>query len=124
MSERLRAIVAGLDLAPGERVLEIGCGPGVAATYACEAGATVLGVDRSAKAIAAAQKRNAAWITAGVAEFRVAELERLDLGDRAFDVVLAVRVGLFHRQPERARALIAPHLAPGARTRIVFDPPG
>jgi hypothetical protein len=54
----------------------------------------------------------------------VGELEGLDLGERRFDKVFAVRVGLFHREPERARALVAPWLAPGGTVTSVFDPPG
>jgi cyclopropane fatty-acyl-phospholipid synthase-like methyltransferase len=36
MSNRLRSIVEQLDIQPDDRVLEIGCGPGVAATFVCE----------------------------------------------------------------------------------------
>ena len=60
---------------------------------------------------------------AGRAEFFVAELENLALGERRFDKVFAVRVGLFHREPERARALVEPWLAPGGTITSVFDPP-
>ena len=124
MSERLRGIVAGLGLGPGDRVLEIGCGHGVAATHVCEAigpAGRLVAVDRSPKMVAAAARRNAAF--AGMAEFVTGELETLDLGGRRFDVVLAVRVGLFQREPARARALARRWLAPGGRLHVVFDRP-
>lgn len=125
MSDRLLKIVDELDPRPDDRVLEIGCGHGVAATLICERldGGHLLAVDRSAKMIAAASARNEAHVAAGVAEFEVAELESLDLGERRFDKVLAVRVRLFHSDPERARALVEPWLAPGGRLLAVFDPP-
>ncbi len=126
MSARLRAIVDGLDVRPGDRVLEIGCGHGVAASYVCErlGGAGVLvAVDRSPKMIEAAARRNAEHVRAGRAQFLVARLEALDLGDRRFDTIFAVRVGLFHRDPEGARALAERWLAPGGTLHAVFDPP-
>ena len=125
MSERLRRIVDQLGVRPGDRVLEIGCGHGVAATLVCErlGGGLLTAVDRSPKMIEAARRRNAAYVEAGTAEFIVSTLEELDLGDRRFDVVFAVRVGLFHREPERARRLAERWLAPGGTLRAVFDPP-
>ncbi|MDP1846259.1 MAG: class I SAM-dependent methyltransferase [Solirubrobacteraceae bacterium] len=127
MTERLRAIVERLNIAPDDHVLVIGCGHGVAATLVCErlAGGSgrLTAIDRSPKMIAAAARRNAAHVEAGRAEFLVARLEELDLGDRRFDVVLAVRVGLFHREPQRARALVEPWLKPTGRLHALFDPP-
>ena len=126
MSERLRRIVDDLDVQPGDRVLEIGCGHGVAAGLVCERldGGRLTAIDRSPKMIAAAARRNAAYVEAGTAEFLVATLEAAELGDRRFDKILAVRVGLFHREPARARALAERWLAPGGTLRAVFDPPG
>jgi ubiquinone/menaquinone biosynthesis C-methylase UbiE len=86
-------------------------------------GGRLTAIDRSAKMIEPAARRNAAHIAAGKAEFLVADLEDLDLGDRRFDVVFAVRVGLFHREPDRAEALVRPWLAPGGRMLSFFDPP-
>ena len=126
MSARLLRIVEGLGLGPGDRVLEVGCGPGVAATYVCErvgAGGRVTAVDRSAVAVARASKRLATEIADGRAEVLRRDLEDLALGDRAYDVVLAVRVGLFRRDPDRAHALVAPWLAPGGRVVAIYDPP-
>ena len=123
MSERLREIVERLDVRPDDRVLEIGCGHGVAATLICERldAGHLTAIDRSAKMIEAAARRNADHVRAGRAEFHVASLEALDLGARRFDKVLAVRVGLFHRDPERAHALVRPWLAPGGTVLAVFD---
>ena len=106
MSERLRKVVDELDLQPGDRVLEIGCGHGVAASYVCERleGGRLTAVDRSRKMIEAARRRNAGHVEAGRAEFLVAALE--------------------HREPERARALVEPWLAPDGAVTSVFEPPG
>jgi ubiquinone/menaquinone biosynthesis C-methylase UbiE len=125
MSERLRSIVEQLEIRPDDRVLEIGCGHGVAATFVCERleGGRLTAVDRSAKMIEAAARRNAEYVAAGKAEFLVATLEDLDLGDRRFDKIFAVRVGLFHRDPERAHGLVEPWLAPGGSVLAFFDPP-
>jgi ubiquinone/menaquinone biosynthesis C-methylase UbiE len=125
MSERLRSVVEQLDIQPGDRVLEIGCGHGVAATLVCERleEGHLTAIDRSAKMIQAATRRNAANIEAGRAEFLVATLEDLDLGDRRFDKIFAVRVGLFYREPERARGLAERWLALGGALFVFFDPP-
>ena len=125
VSERLRAVVERLDIRPNDRVLEIGCGHGVAATLVCERleGGHLTAVDRSAKMIQAATRRNAAYVEAGRAEFLVASLEDLDLGDRRFDKIFAVRVGLFHREPERARGIVERWLAPGGAVFVFFDEP-
>jgi ubiquinone/menaquinone biosynthesis C-methylase UbiE len=126
MSERLRSVVEQLDIQPSDRVLEIGCGHGVAATLVCErlAGGRLTAADRSPKMIEAATRRNAEYVEAGIAEFLVASLEDLDLGDRRFDKIFAVRVALFHREPDRARAIVEKWVAPGGAIVTFFDPPG
>ena len=125
MSERLRSIVDQLEIRPDDRVLEIGCGHGVAATFVCERleGGRLTAVDRSPKMIEAAARRNVKYVEAGKAEFLVAALEDLDLGDRLFDKIFAVRVGLFHRDPDRAHGLAERWLAPGGTISAFFDPP-
>ena len=101
------------------------CGHGVAATFVCErlSGGHLTAVDRSPKMIEAATRRNAAYVEAGKAEFLVANLEDLDLGERCFDKAFAVRVGLFHRDPERARVLVERWLSPGGVVWVFFDAP-
>jgi len=125
MSERLRAIVDQLGVRPGDRVLKIGCGHGVAASFVCERleGGRLTAIDRSRKMIEAATRRNAAHVTAGKAEFLLADLEELELGDRRFDKILAVRVGLFHRDPDLANAYAERWLAPDGAVLTVFDTP-
>jgi len=125
MSERLRAIVEQLGIGPTDRVLEIGCGHGVAATFVCERldGGSLTAIDRSPKMIEAAARRNARHVEADTAQFLVATLEDLDLAERRFDLVFAVRVGLVQREPERARDLLERWLAPGGRVSLFFDEP-
>jgi ubiquinone/menaquinone biosynthesis C-methylase UbiE len=125
MADRLRTIVDQLAIRPDERVLEVGCGHGVAATHVCEqlVDGRLTAIDRSAKMIEAAAARNSRYVAAGRAEFLVGSLEELDLGDRRFETIFAVRVGLFHREPEHAERLASRWLAPGGRICAFFDPP-
>jgi ubiquinone/menaquinone biosynthesis C-methylase UbiE len=125
VSERLQRVVDELGIRPDDRILEIGCGHGVAATLVCRRleGGCLTAVDRSPKMIEAAKRRNAGYVADGRAEFLVASLEDLDLGDRRFDTIFAVRVGLFHRDPVRARGLAERWRAPGGAILAFFDAP-
>jgi cyclopropane fatty-acyl-phospholipid synthase-like methyltransferase len=123
ISPRLRLIVDALPLLPDSRVLEIGCGPGAAARAVAarlESG-HMLGIDRSAAAIAQAEAAAADEIAAGSLEFRQVAGEEFALqpDEEPYDVVFAVRVGaLDGRHPkagERILERIARATTPGAR---------
>jgi cyclopropane fatty-acyl-phospholipid synthase-like methyltransferase len=122
---RLAAIVEGMKIRESDRVLEIGCGHGVAATLICDRLTTghYVAVDRSDKMIRAAQDRNAVHIERSVAEFHVTDFADFDPGPIRFDKILAVRVGDFHRRPEWARAHVKRWLAPRGKLVIVYDEP-
>ncbi|WP_433929044.1 cyclopropane-fatty-acyl-phospholipid synthase family protein [Sorangium cellulosum] len=107
-SSRLAAIVGALPLRPGLRVLEIGCGPGVAArAVARQIGeGHVLAIDRSTKAIAQALAGSRAELASGRLSFRHVAIEdfALEEGERPYDIAFAIRVGaLDGRHPEAGR---------------------
>lgn len=126
LSPRLRAVVDTLPLAPGQRVLEIGCGPGALARAIAGkvAPGTVVGIDRSARAIAQAMFLSAEMLNGGRLAFRQSAIEDFVLGqlEQPFDLVVAVRVGaLDGRHPaagRRAWPRIVAALAPGGRVFV------
>ncbi len=122
ISARLAATVEALPLVPGLRVLEIGCGPGVAArAVAARVGPDgfVLATDRSARAVAQARAGSVTEIAAGVMDVRQVAAEDIALvdGEGRYDLAFAVRVGAFDgRHPaagEAALARLASVLVPG-----------
>lgn len=127
-SQRLIDIADALPLVPGMRVLEIGCGPGVLARLIAErlcGVCLVLGIDRSAKAIAAARSAAASFPFAACLDFRqsAAETFRLEPGERPFDLAVAIRVGaLDGRHPDAGvPALASISAALSAEARIFID---
>ncbi len=119
-AQRLARVVESLGLDPADRVLEIGCGHGVAASLVCERldGGSYTAIDRSEPMIAMATRRNQAYVDSGTAVFVVAHLEQAGLGERRFDKVFSVRVGLFWKEPERAREIAERLLAPGGTLHV------
>lgn len=108
LSARLLEIIEALPLQPGQRVLEIGCGPGAMAREIARriGDGHVLAIDRSETAIRQAIAGSAAEIASGRLAFRciAAEDFMLEPGEVPFDLAVAIRVGaLDGRHPETGR---------------------
>jgi cyclopropane fatty-acyl-phospholipid synthase-like methyltransferase len=122
-SERIRWAVEVLDVSPDDRVLEVGCGHGVAVSLVCERleGGRITAVDRSQKMINAARKRNPGC--ADKARFITASLEDADLGDETYDKVFAIHVAPLHR-PGKALDVVRERLVPGGSFYLFSQAPG
>ncbi|WP_327677474.1 class I SAM-dependent methyltransferase [Streptomyces sp. NBC_00467] len=125
--DRIRWAVDLLDPGPADRVLEIGCGPGVAALLVCERLRTgrLLAVDRSAVALARTADRNAAHVAYGRLELRCTALGSLEVPDGLLDAAFAVNVNLFWtRSPATELALLARALRPDGVLNVCYGPGG
>ena len=116
-SERQRAAVAALDVQPGDRVLELGCGHGVAASLVCERlgpEGHLTAVDRSPKMIDAASARNAEHLESGRVTFICSSFEDVDLREQSFDKVFGIHFPPADRHdPAGTRNRVQRLLAPG-----------
>jgi SAM-dependent methyltransferase len=122
-SDRLLWAVEVLGVAPDDRILEVGCGHGVAVSLVCERldGGRITAVDRSPKMIEMARRRNRTH--ADKARFIATCLEEADLGDEIYDKVFAVHVAALHR-PGAALDIVRERLAPGGRLYLFSQAPG
>jgi SAM-dependent methyltransferase len=116
-----------LDVQPADRVLELGCGPGVAVAELAGRATRglVVGVDHSPVMIRQANRRNRAAVRAGRVRLIHTPVERLSLGslgDEPFDAALAVNtIGMWPEPAARLREL-ARLLRPGGRIALVSQP--
>lgn len=81
--------ISRLDLRPGSRVLEVGCGSGVFLRAAADHGARVWGLDASPELLALARAR------VPEADLRQGDLQFLPYGDDAFEVVAGFNAFFF-----------------------------
>ena len=110
LTQRL-ALAPWLRVAPGTRVLDVGCGVGRWSRLLAARGAQVTGIDLSATMIAEAQRRAAAAGVAGRCRFLVQDSALLNIGER-FDLVLGVTVLQHMLDSQSCARRLAPHVRP------------
>ena len=123
-SERIGWTVDVMDVRPDDRVLELGCGHGVAVDAIAEQLTTgvVVGIDKSEKMIDAARRRNARHIAAGRAEFHCTDLQSAPV-EGLFEKVLAIHFPpLLNGEPKLELAFVRTHLATAGRIYIGCQP--
>lgn len=114
-----------LDPGPADRLLEVGCGPGIAASLICPrlTGGSLLAVDRSATAVARTAARNAEHVASGRLVVRRAELA--DLTETGFDAAFTVDVNTFWTDPSGpALPTLAATVRPGGKLLILYGAGG
>jgi len=101
-------VVELLNPQPGERIVDLGCGPGQLTSQIAMAGATVLGLDQSPEMIAQARAAfpALAWEVADARSFRVPE---------PVDAVFSNAVLHWVREPQPVLNCVATALKPGGR---------
>jgi ubiquinone/menaquinone biosynthesis C-methylase UbiE len=121
-----------LDIAPGDRVLEVGFGPGtsVERAAALAKGGFVAGVDASLTMVRAARRRNRRLIEAGAVELRHGTVEELPYPEESFDKGFSVNTIYFWADPAACLSAMRRALRPGGvlaigfRARQFFPPEG
>lgn len=111
---------AQLQLLPGQRLLDVGCGLGDAAlALAHDLGATgaLVGVDASAEMIAGARQRASG--TTSAVRFDVSDAVALAAPDDAFDAVRSERLLQWVPEPERAVAEMARVVRAGGLVSLI-----
>lgn len=124
--ERNRWTVELLELKPGEKVLELGPGPGVTLALLLErvGDGRVVGVDHSAVMLAQCARRNRAALDAGHLTLIESTFSALPPLPGPFDAILAVNSLQFDGLGHETLTAITAHLAPGGRFAITFQPRG
>jgi SAM-dependent methyltransferase len=109
------SLLGSLDLRPGERVLDVGCGGGratIAASRQVDPGGKVIGADISEPLLGLAAERA---VGVGSVSFRCADMQVDEVDGGGFDVVMSQFGVMFFDEPVAAFSNIAKHLRSGGR---------
>jgi ubiquinone/menaquinone biosynthesis C-methylase UbiE len=118
--EANRWMVDCLRVGPGDRMIDVGCGPGLAVSYAAETfGARVVGVDASEVMVRQARRRNRRGLREGRVEIHRADAADLPFPDGTFTVAGSLNSLQFWPAPEKGLAELFRVLAPGGRVAVV-----
>ena len=124
VSERFVWAIETLAVDPSDRILEVGCGHGVAVSLVCERlgpRGRITAIDRSQKMIAAAKRRNRMDVESGRAVLEAVALEDADFGNQRFDIIFAFNVAPFWLEPNEALEVVRKHLAPKGSVYVFWD---
>jgi SAM-dependent methyltransferase len=120
--EQRRATLHTLALRPGERVLDVGSGPGLLVAEMAQAvgpAGHVTGLDVSDAMLALGQRRCVDLTGAGRASFIKADATALPFADSAFDVAVSTQVYEYVADLPTALAELHRVLRPGGRALIL-----
>src|SRR6266571_6106967 len=99
MRESGEALVAGLGITTGLKVLDLGCGDGTTALPAAKLGANVLGIDIARNLVEAGNRRAAEQGLTNV-KFQEGDASNLEqVPDKAFDLVVSTFGAMFAPKP-------------------------
>jgi SAM-dependent methyltransferase len=115
MRESGEALVSGLGITPGMRVLDLGCGDGTTALPIARLGADVTGVDISRNLVEAGNHRA---LQAGLANCGFQHGDAIDLhalADGSFDLVVSIFGAMFAPKPFEAAKEMVRVTRPGGR---------
>lgn len=102
-----------LDLQPGQKILDVGCGTGQLTDAIAQTGAAVLGIDKSPEMIHQARQNFPTY------QFEIADATDFDFG-HDFDAVFSNAALHWITPPQHAAACMALALRPGGKLVVEF----
>ncbi|RMF19177.1 MAG: class I SAM-dependent methyltransferase [Candidatus Dadabacteria bacterium] len=113
-----------LDLQPGQNVLEVGHGPGIALRYLLQQHADLraTGIDHSATMHRHAARRNRSDLAAGRLELLVGTVERCHGSLGTFDRIFSTNVAQFWEDATATLATLRTLLTPGGMIATTYMP--